>query len=126
RRTAVFPHGGRRQFLEQAAATARCDERQLANRRGPVPGRLDEPRVLVVGDWKSGDEEFAHVDAMDGTLVVLGVRGAHQKVTGRNPGEIGWRCERHRLATATWCRPPVSTCQQRCQYSLRLAGGLRL
>jgi len=102
---AVFPHIGRSQFLEQAVAAARRDERQLANGRGPVAGRLDEPRVLVVGDWKSGDEEFAHVDAVNGTLVVLGIRGAHQKVTGWNPREIGWRCERHRLATATWCRP---------------------
>jgi hypothetical protein len=38
---------------------------------------------------------------MNGTLVVLGIRGAHQKVTGGNPCEIGGRCERHTLATAT-------------------------
>jgi len=83
-----------------------------------VAGRSDESRVLVVGHWKSADEVFAQVDAMNGALVILGVRGAHQKVTGRNPGEIGGRCERHRPSTSTLVVARLSAhLTERRQYS---------
>ena len=48
-----------------------------------MAGRLDKPRVFVVGDLETADEELAHVNAVDRPLVFVGVRGAHQEVAGR-------------------------------------------
>src|SRR5579871_6499038 len=89
RRMAALPDVGRGEISEDVFEHARRDERQRADRRRRMTGGADETRVFVVGDGKPADEELADADAVNGTLVGLGVRRAHEEIAGGDSGEIG-------------------------------------
>jgi hypothetical protein len=38
------------------------------------------------------DEELAHEDTMNRTLVLVRIRGAHEEVTRGNPSQLGGPC----------------------------------
>ena len=88
-RRAIAPRVTRGQIAEQFIVLAR-DERRFSHLRRLVARRADEARVLVLGDWKATNEEFAEMHAVHGTLVLSGVGGSHEEVASRNPRER-WR-----------------------------------
>ena len=57
-----------------------------------MAGRLDEARVLVVGDSEAPDEELADEHPMDRAFVGRCVRGAHQEFARWDAGHIWLEC----------------------------------
>ncbi len=87
RRMAILPDVGTAELAERALALGPArlhDERQLVDRRRAMPGLAREARVLRIRDRLHAQREVVDMDAMERTLVLLGVLGAHQELTGRD------------------------------------------
>ena len=88
RRLASAQMYGAASSRNDGVAAAGRNQRQPAHGGSGMAGGADEPGVLVAGDRKAPDEEFAQVDAMDGSLVFLCVRRPHQKIAGGNARQV--------------------------------------
>ncbi|HEX4565759.1 MAG TPA: hypothetical protein VH138_03965, partial [Vicinamibacterales bacterium] len=62
---------------------------------GSMSRLAHEARVLAVGDRLDGKKEVVNMDAVDGSLVVLGILGPHQKLAGGNQRKLGNEVRRH-------------------------------
>ncbi len=94
-RITVAPDVGGREIAEGGLALVRHDQRQVANRRGAVSGRVHELGVLLLRDRMDRDLERVEFDPVRRPFVLVAFRVAHGELTTGDAGETGHQLVRH-------------------------------
>jgi hypothetical protein len=122
RRIPVLPHIWLGEISKNSIAAAESDQRQTANGGRRIAGLTNEARVFVMGDREAADEELADENAMNGTLILFGIRRTHEKIAAGDARKVRrGRC-RHRGTGAALTGAALSRLVYKTVsiYSLRL------
>jgi len=97
-RMAVLPDVGRADLAERALALGAArlhDEGQLVDGRRAMPRLPREAGIVGVGHRLEAQEEVVDMDAMERTLILFGVLGAHEEFAGWDQREFWTEVRRH-------------------------------